>query len=267
MCSAFGGEYPYDVRFLRDWSSSQILFDSNNQNLVNAVQIAQSFINNAGIQDVRVGDIFVSADNIFGEKGRGFGSDKQYYVICFERIVGDRTIDFTFHDGTSTESDYDVPTKYEKLQVWIDGNQVVQFLWEQPLKVKEVININTAVQVDYEQALELAVNNLYSKYAYVFDNAEAESITINIEKIEFDMVRVKELNSNYFISVPAWKFYGDVVAKRSDEEIASYAGFIDEETGEPIVVEQYYSLTAHNGPNIVTVNALDSSIVDMTRGY
>jgi hypothetical protein len=189
---------------------------------------------------VRLGDVYVSLDNACAYKENGLVSDKKFYVFCFERVVGDRTIDFTFYKGMLASDEYDKPIAYERMEVWTSGDEVVKFKWENPIKVTESINENTALQIDYEKALDIAINHI------------ARTVIHDIKGIEFEMVMIREKDSNKYIAVPAWKIYTDV-EERFSEELKSKFN----------IGEEFCS----NYKNIFSINALDGSIIDMEKGY
>ncbi|MBN2880252.1 MAG: hypothetical protein JXN65_11560 [Clostridia bacterium] len=218
---------------------------------------AQDLITRMGIEGVRLGDIHTLSNE-----------GNLYYVFCFERIVGERTIDYSFDDGGYTD-DYEatITVPYEKIEVWMNGTELAKFYWRNPHRVIDIVNDNAAVQIDYFKALELGINQIYAKYAYLQNPERTEEVLVTITSIEFDMVRLKEKDSEYYISVPAWKIYGDAYEKRTQEMIDYLTELSEEDTNSNIDISEYISLTQYTGPNIVTVNALDGSIIDMGKGY
>lgn len=274
-CNAFGGKEPEKARILTHLTATPVDEDDDNPELQKAKQVAQKFMDDTGIVGVRMGDICKSLDNVMGRPMWGnidevVVSDREFYVFCFERVVGDKTLDYTFYRGDLSLEDYDRPVPYEKLEVWVEGSRVVQFSWSMPAKVTDIINENTAVQINYEQALDLAVSNLFSRYTRYFERGEAKSIAIDISGLEFEMVRIKEKDTSNHMIIPAWKIYGDVQMKYTEEVKnklnKALANHPDKNNPYcPETIEDYTSL--EYCPNIVTVNALDGSIIDMEKGY
>ena len=214
---------------------------------------AQDLIDRMEIEGVKLGDIFMAIS----------GEDR-YYVFCFERSVGERTIDYSFQDGAYTDDNEVAQTlAYEEIEVWTLDGEPVNFYWRNPHKVTEIINENADVQVDYNYALGLAVNEIFAKYAYIDDYDMGKVVYVHITGIEFDMVRVKLADTDYYISAPAWKVYGAVYWK--DKQDGS--NDIGEELSGEIDLSEYVCIAERMGPNIVTVNAMDGSIIDMSKGY
>ena len=246
-CSAIGGERHWRFRTLLD-NNEEIDFSSNNTEYNTAKQLAQKMIDDMEIDGIRMDEAYISKD-----------SGRQFTVFCFERIVGEGTIDYTFYQGAEGEDNYDVPLLYEKIEVWVEGNDVVQFIWSSPIRVKEIINDNAQMQIDYEQAIELMYKQAFIKYADLW-LGRLKDLVVDIDKIEFTLVRIKERNTDNYIIVPAWKFYGEIIGKLTDEEIAKGRGSSD-------YVSVYGAYRFPFTNNLFTINALDGSFIDMNKGY
>ena len=272
-CASLSDEYKSEVDF-KNFSSStttQIDADTGDPEFVVAKEAAEKLVSEMGIEGVRLGDVFIPIDNGEEEKST------ELYILCYERVVGNRTIDFTlFEGGYTDDNEVSVTVPYEQFQIWAYGDKVIKLYWFNPLKVTKIINDNTALQIDYERALDTAINQIYINYSFAVENEEAEFISADITGIEFEMVRIKEKNSDYYISVPAWKIYGDVQEKLTEkcksEMEANFEKLADDPhegitNPEDYVIPDYVSLTSSNGMNIFTINALDGSIIDMEKGY
>ena len=247
------------ARCLHYLTTTPIKISDDDHEVVESLNIAQNLINRMEIIGVRVDDVFISKDNAWGvdEEGRdAVVSEREFYVFCFGRVVGDRVLDFTFYDGTEQGEEYDKPVPYEKIEVWVEDNKVVKFNWIAPAIVTEIINDNVELQIGYEQALDLAVNYIFISNAGSLGDI-AESIIGEITNIEFEMVRIREKNSEDYLIVPAWKIYGELKMKLTDEHKNKHN-----------ITEDFYSFTTSwYGKNFVTINALDGSIIDMGKGY
>lgn len=152
ICHAFGGEHPQSGRYFYPDTATQIHKNADNHELSSAKEVAKKMIEDMGIDGVRIGDMFISLDNAKGTPSTPgkieevVVSDRKFFVFCLERIVGDRTIDFTFYEGKLSVSDYDRPVPYERIEVWVEDNKVVKFMWSQPTTITNVINDNTTFQ-------------------------------------------------------------------------------------------------------------------------
>ena len=261
-----------DTRVPRKISAQTVAeTDSESEEIVIAKQVAQNFIDKTKLKKVMLGDVFISLDNPHGDPAEyGFidkvvFSERKFYVVCFERKIGENTIDYSLYEGDEDSSGYSIPWPYERMEVWVEGNEIVQFRWSAPSQVNEIMNENVALQIDYEQAIDLSVNHLFVKYSYLFDENVVEKINAEIAKVRLEMVRVKEADTNEYIIIPAWKIYGNVLQVLTEEEKNRINTTKMMDTDEYLNADDFTVLSYY--PNTVTVNALDGTIINMKSGY
>jgi hypothetical protein len=84
---------------------------------------------------------------------------------------------------------------------------------------------------------------------------------INIDKVELALVRIKEKNSENYLVIPAWKIYGDAVGRVTGEALDT--GIYGDGTD----YVSLFGMVSYSSRNIVTINALDGSVIDMELGY
>lgn len=216
--------------------------DDTSDGFLSAKRTAQDFIEAAGMADsISLGGVYLSKDTI----GDVIVSDEDIYVFCYERIVGEGVIAHTFYSGGVSDNESQKPFHYEKIEVWVNGPEVVQFYWYSPTKVAEIIEENAKVQIDDKQAVDLIKKQLFTQYAGVKDE-----LNIEVERIELILFRVKDEDTGRYLVVPAWTGYGALFEKRSEGGYRNLFG------GQ----EQRHK-------QMVTINALDGSAIDMDRTY
>ena len=232
-------------------NSVSIDLNSDNDEFQNAKEMAIQMIADMGIEGVRLGDAYLAEDDCEGIEG--VESGRQYYVFCFEKLVGDSALDHTLCWGTLMITEnvddtvYEKLREYERLQIWIEGDEIVQFRYRMPMEVTEILNDNVALPIDYVKAIELAKNYAYVRYVELFTGITETKV--NIEKIELVLVRTKEADTGDYIVVPAWNFCGHLEMHLETGEWQTRAGNWD------------------GNETLITINALDGTIVDMERGY
>ena len=219
----------------------------------NAKKMAEDMISEMDI-DAVLGDAYLQDDPIAG-------SNRQYYVFCFEKMINDSKLDHTLASGmvSYSKSDDDVYEKlraYESLEIWIEGDKLVQFAYYMPMQITEIINKNVALNIDYTKAIELAKQHAYVAYIDTYDYYSECKVTI--DKIELVLARTKEANTGDYIVVPAWNFYGLRQSKLKVDDV-------DLKSGEWRTMNENYVLNSDYP--LITVNALDGSIIDMAHGY
>ena len=245
-CSTFRYEmYRTNKRSLKAYAVSDIE-DLEDTEYLKAKESALELIDASGLGElVKPGDAYISKDCIGDTR---YPTNEEYYVFTFERIVGEGVIDYTFSVGGQTDEDYNKPFYHEKIEVWAykDTGELVQFIWVSPTRVTEIINDNVKVQIDDKQAIELIKKQLYIQYA-----SDEKEYNIEVEKIELTLARIKERDTDRYLIVPAWKCYGLVYEKRSE---GGYRKLL----GRSAVQET---------KEMVVINALDGSVIDMDRTY
>ena len=232
-----------NMRFLTEYATRPVE-DTDDPAYQKAKQRALELIDAAGLgETVKLGDTYISKDCLGDTR---YVSNEEYYVFTFERIVGDGTIDYSFHMGSRTYEDYGKPFEYEKIEVWAykDTGELVEFLWRSPTIVTEIINDNVKIEIDDEQAIDAIKKQAFIQYADF--NGDWKIV---IDKIELALTRVKERDSDRYLVVPAWQCYGELAEKRSEGGYRYQLG-----------KEQEYK-------NIITINALDGTVIDMERTY
>ena len=201
--------------------------------------------------DSILGDAYLTNDIIEG-------SNREFYVFCFEIPINDTSIDHTLSRGIlAYEDQYNVFQPYTRLEVWIENDQLVQFRYYKPIEVTQILNDNVAIGVDYSQAVELAKQHAYVQYVDTYDNYTEAKLSIN--KIELVMARTRENENGDYIIVPAWIFNG-TLGKKYKPELRELQG-TDEEGWEILVGNE------GTGDTLLTVNALDGTMISIDHGY
>ena len=201
--------------------------------------------------DSILGDAYLTNDIIEG-------SNREFYVFCFEIPINDTSIDHTLSRGIlAYEDQYNVFQPYTRLEVWIENDQLVQFRYYKPIEVTQILNDNVAIGVDYNQAVELAKQHAYVQYVDTYDNYTEAKLSIN--KIELVMARTRENENGDYIIVPAWIFNG-TLGKKYKPELRELQG-TDEEGWEILVGNE------GTGDTLLTVNALDGTMISIDHGY
>ncbi len=173
------------------------------------------------------------------------------YVFYFTREVNGIPITYTDTLGGATEDDIEtgttVPWKYEWCNLTVGGDGTI---WEaevsNPYAIGDVqteqvklMDFDSIIHI-YEQMMEISNANL----------AEWEKLrTYHIRKITFGYTRIynPEADSTSGILVPVWDFFGEFDSE-TDEETEKRSG-------------------EHSVRSLMTINAIDGSLIDRELGY
>jgi beta-lactamase regulating signal transducer with metallopeptidase domain len=248
--------------------------DNDNPEFLNAKEMAIKMVADMGIDNVVFGDAYTSKDYTFSKFDEPYWNGREYYVFCFDLIVGNSVmnnsetyftppslIDMSGKDGYEhvPEPQYAKVIPYDRLEVWVEGDRIVQFKHRNPVQVTQIVNDNVAIAVDYPEATELAKQFAYT--AYIDPYGFTEEYKLKIDRIELDLVRITEKDTLDDIVVPVWNFCGAYMYKNSEKRGKTR----DEDENGRVTRRGIEGM----GDVLITINALDGSIIDMSRncGY
>jgi len=171
---------------------------------------------------------------------------KSAYEFMYTRSVNGVSVTYTNDISSWPPEDSNNLSEgwmYEKLRIFVDDDGIYAYMWNGPSTVTEVLN-DKATLLPFEQIKKIFENMILVKYGDYIGDGASKNIIINITEIRLGLTRVTEQDNNvYGLLVPAWDFFG------------SY----DEGIGYPIGLDGYESL--------LTINAVDGSIIDRNIGY
>lgn len=190
---------------------------------------------------------FRSEDAVISEKNILDGG----YVFYFTREVDGIPITYTNVSGGATEDDIEtgttVPWRYEWCNLTVGGDGTIcEAEVSNPYEIGDV-------QTEHVKLMDFdSVINIYEQMMEISnaDLTEWEKIrTYHIRKITFGYTRIynPEADSTSGILVPVWDFFGEFDSE-TDEETEKRSG-------------------EHSVRSMMTINAIDGSLIDRELGY
>ena len=134
-----------------------------------------------------------------------------------------------YYDGNESNEEQDnIPYSFETMYFRITDQGVEQFIWNSPMELGEKQAENVTL-LDYSEIEDIFKNQMALKLADVEDTT-----VIHVNEIKFGLMRVLNKDKqDEFTLVPTWDFISDVYGRSS----------------------------------ILTINAIDGSILDRRYGY
>ena len=138
---------------------------------------------------------------------------------------------------------------YETIDVMVDDTGIMSLDWWSPLEVTDILVEDTTLKPfdDIMEKFEQQIQIEYAAKASEYFN----NITVNVERVSLEYQRIAEQDSiENGLLVPVWNFYGTCLATSDN-------------------VEEHDILSGdgvYNWP-IMTINAIDGSIIDIVQGY
>ena len=203
----------------------------SNDDFDKAKESALKMINDMGIEGFKLEAAYKSMDYTGGlydgQEVWGVTSEREFYVFSFKRDTNSMEIDSFFYDGIQTngaydyiDSLYDNPMQYEDLDIWADGSGIVQFSWQSPVKTIRMADESGMHAMDVEKAIELMSQHAFAEYTDRFGGL-ADKVVIYIDSIQPSFARVKDEETDSYIIVPTWEFYGEIKLDISEANAAS----------------------------------------------
>lgn len=159
------------------------------------------------------------------------------YVLRYTRDFNGMPITYTSNrsDAITDSGTYNEPWPYETLTYYVNDDGIVGMRWEAPYSILENVTEDSSL-IPFSEVEKIFEKMIAVKYA------NTQSI-IAIENIRFGYARVAEQNrSGSALLVPAWDFFGTI----SDFNGISRSDY---------------------GTSLITINAIDGSIIDRGLGY
>ena len=207
-------------------------------NKAQAQETAQSIIAKLGLKDFSC-----TGTRLMPIEGASSGA----YEFMFTRSVNGVSITYTNEDmSADMEESNSVakPWMYEKIRIFIDDGGVFALIWNAPYVVEE-IQYEKATLLSFEKIKSTFEQMIVVKSEQFGEAGLTGEQAVNVTEVRLGLMRVieKDHNANAVL-VPVWDFFG--TRDMNDG-------------GTVIGMDGYQSL--------LTINAVDGSIVDRSLGY
>ena len=235
-----------------------------------AVAIATQLVKDMGADDfvlaavgktTRLGDEF----SIYSDEYQSVMA----YSVVFTREIDGIPFRYCAIDRPGSKADDAVrssPPPYERIMVIVDDSGVANVFWIGNTRIGKQLNENV-VLLPFEEIAERAMNQLKVQYAFLADEKhqsyaafKTESIDLLINRAELSYMRVRMKNSDDYMLIPVWHFFGISTLHFDPEGVEAFnrANKTD-----------IKSLNVTDFPYIVylSLNAIDGSVIDINLGY
>ncbi len=173
---------------------------------------------------------------------------KWAYSLQYQRTIDRVPITLTRHDGNSLkdEDDYSEPWPYERVEVIVDETGVVYFHYVSPYTIQETVTENATLR-DFPEITSVFEKMFPITYGYLDEAGTDYSLQVEMTEVRLGLMRVTEQNSrDSGLLIPVWDFFGEVTVVPYEGEPYNLSGGLD---------------------SLLTLNAIDGSIIDRGLGY
>lgn len=174
-----------------------------------------------------------------------------YIVTCGYEVSGVpvRTVTEVNANNYKTETSMAPSWFYERMEWEVTDKGISNFSWKAPMQVTEIVTENAAL-LPFSDIIEICKRMMLVVHeSDVMDYTELVKKEIAIDRIALELQRATEPDAvNGGIVIPVWNFYGN--------ETYQYTFETDD-------TEDRNRLPR----SLLTINAIDGSIIDAQRGY
>ena len=167
------------------------------------------------------------------------------YKIDLCRSVGDIPQTFTddniwymdMNGEVAPENEGRVPYDYESLTITVTDDGIVDFYWNNPMEIIQVLSEDVALK-SFDEIQKLMAQQVLMAYESYFPDGYEYEIPLKLGKVTFGMMRVQNPDSEEeYTLIPVW----DVFAYNPDDTLGTRS--------------------------LMTINAMDGSIISRNTGY
>lgn len=193
--------------------------------------------------EASAGEYFYSRDFTETSEKR---ESKCGYGIHFTRVLDGIPVTYTDQEGTTIEADEDCSWPYESVTLVFDQEGFSEFVWTDPYEV-EKLSDEYVFLLPFSEIQEVFEEMLLKKYEDFWGYEKVEE-TLHIDEVRLGYMRIMEKGrATEGMMVPVWDFFGSEM-------------FYDEYTKELVMTDG----VCHS---LLTINAMDGTIIDRNTGY
>lgn len=217
-----------------------------------AVHIAAGFFETVGIgEEYIVDSVFLTDDENLGNYDGKTGPAEHYaYRLYCVRKVNETPCTYMRDMSSSAVDDGGFAPQwwYESLEMLVDDEGVFSMQWYAPLEIMDCVNEDAQLKPfsEVREIFEKMIFIKYEDYAKDYD-----SFVFEIDRATLSLQRIAEQNSiENGLLVPVWNFYGTLTREvNGKKEVGGLNG--------PGTINS----------SVLSINAIDGSIIDISKGY
>lgn len=178
-------------------------------------------------------------------QAEGYEIDLSHGVGDIAQTKTDNHIWYMSEDGSvDSANEGRVTYDYEELTLKVTDDGVVYFRWNNPMKMGEILSESVTLK-SFDDVKEIMDNQLATAYESYNSDGYENGSPLEISRISFGMMRIQnEGDEQNYTLIPVWDVYGYIFVSDHDRVYES----------------------AHRN-SLLTINAMDGSIISRSTGY
>jgi hypothetical protein len=139
--------------------------------------------------------------------------------------------------------------QYETFQILINDEGILTLEWDSPIEVTGT-TVENSTLLPFSSIKDMFEKRMRDTYEPQAKHADITDMAVNITRVSLEFERIAEQDSiENGLLVPVWNFYGTVTEHYTGEGHDEYTNGFDEPWP------------------LLTVNAIDGSVIDTGMGY
>ena len=218
-----------------------------------AAETAEQFIDSLGVCGAKTLGVYAFDEQTRRQLKTENGFDTVYFVNLAPVYAGIPVYSFldkyhgSYYGAVAAgymEEEYAAAPEQESISIGIRDGRVAHCMWMKPFHVTETVNENVQL-LPFDDIKEVFRKNIFLS---VFADEDMNAIRLYVTDVKLSYMRIRQKDSDAYYLLPVWDFLG--YAKRSENEQ------LDEQM-----------LREFAGQTMLTINAIDGSVIDRTFGY
>lgn len=171
------------------------------------------------------------------------------FRFCYSRVIDGTSVAATTSSSLYLE-DTNPTWLYERIYVTVDSNGISNVSWSYPVMLENIVNEDVQILPfsDISRIFEEMAPIIHQGKIAALDEESGAFYTtsITVDRVELNLMRIRDGGSLTGLYVPAWVFYGteEYGTTRSSELSISMSPWI-----------------------VLAINAVDGSVIDIKAGY
>lgn len=240
-----------DVGFEMEGESKDIFYEYENEPITiseeQAKETAENFLQEIGLTDYQCSEIGLYCEVMMSEDSNKNGYRKVYFLRYLRTIDGvfvNNESGVKYSDGWQGSDFVKKEWPGESIELCINDQGIVTFNYNVPIEITENV-VEKSKLKNFDEIQEIFEKMVTTVYAQNQEEIENNEVTINVDSVVLRYMRISEADSfDTGLLVPVWSFIGTTKYKYDKGGYNS----IDEQT-------------------ILTINAIDGSVIDTSLGY
>ena len=222
-----------------------------------AKEIADQFVQSLGLEGFTIDaqGLIPNCDLETGYEANSYEELPKCYCFYYTRNIGGMNETYVDRSYLNLYANYAELWPPETICVVVDDEGVAYANYENSPCAVEIVEENAKI-LDFDEILEKFYDQIKVSGCWVNDFEDIVKRDVYIDEIRLGGMRIVKKDSSDYLYVPVWSFFGTIVETR------------DENSEDKTQLDENNQFTQREFRQcLLTINALDGTIIDRAQGY